>query len=55
MVFVTAALFLGVFTLRMLVDDAVDPYSMLYVLPVALAATAFGERAGILGALVPWR
>jgi glucose-6-phosphate-specific signal transduction histidine kinase len=51
-VFVTAALFLGVFTLRMLVEDAVDPYSMFYVLPVALAATAFGERAGILAALL---
>jgi hypothetical protein len=43
---VIAALFLGVLTVRLLVDSTVDSYSMFYVLPVALAATAFGARGG---------
>ena len=47
---IVAVLFLAVFTLRLLITGDVDSYSMLYVLPVALAAIAFGQRAGIAAA-----
>lgn len=43
---VAGVLFVAVLTLRLLVGDAEDAYSMLYVMPVALVATAFGLRAG---------
>jgi hypothetical protein len=43
---VSAILFAAVFTMRLLVGDSRDAYSMLYVLPVALLATAFGRRIG---------
>lgn len=49
---VTAGLFLSVFVLRVLEWTSPDAYSTLYVLPVALAATAFGERGGLLASLV---
>lgn len=48
---VIGALFVAVFTLRILAGTAVDAYSMLYVLPIALAATAFGRTAGTLAGL----
>jgi hypothetical protein len=43
---VIGVLFATVLALRLLAGEAVDAYSMLYVLPVALAATAFGTRGG---------
>ena len=43
---VAGVLFVAILTLRLLVGDAEDAYSMLYVMPVALIATAFGLRAG---------
>jgi len=49
---VIAGLFVVVFALRLSAGTPVDTYSMLYVLPVALAATAFGQRGGIAAALV---
>lgn len=48
---VIGALFVAVFTLRILAGTAVDAYSMLYVLPIALAATAFGRTAGTLASV----
>lgn len=49
---VIAALFVAVLALRLLAGDAADAYSMLYALPVALAATAFGQRGGVTAGLV---
>lgn len=49
---VIAALYVAVLILRLLAGNAVDAYSMLYVLPVALAATAFGRRAGLVAGLL---
>jgi hypothetical protein len=49
---VAALLFLGIFCLRLFVGTPTDAYSMLYVLPVALVATAFGAPAGFAAALV---
>jgi K+-sensing histidine kinase KdpD len=49
---IAALLFAAVLVLRMFVGDAADAYSMLYVLPVALVATAFGLRAGIAAGMV---
>jgi hypothetical protein len=46
------ALFLAVLTLRLVVGDVEDAYSMFYVLPVALVATRFGIRAGAAASLV---
>jgi K+-sensing histidine kinase KdpD len=43
---VAAVLFVAVLVLRLSVGDPRDAYSMLYVLPVALLATAFGIRVG---------
>ncbi len=43
---VVAVLFAGVFVLRVSTTHVEDAYSMLYVFPVALAAVAFGRRAG---------
>lgn len=48
---VIVALFAAVFTVRILAGTAVDAYSMLYVFPIALAATAFGRTAGTLSGL----
>jgi hypothetical protein len=49
---VIAALYAAVFCLRLFAGTPVDAYSMLYVLPVALAATAFGLRAGLAAAVL---
>ena len=43
---VIGVLFAAVLALRLLAGGPVDAYSMLYVLPVALAATALGMRGG---------
>ena len=43
---VSVLLFAAVLTLRLLVRDSRDAYTMLYVLPVSLLATAFGRRVG---------
>ena len=48
----TGVLFAGVLSLRLLVGDADDAYSMLYVLPVALVAAGFGLRAGVAAGLL---
>ena len=49
---VIAALFVAVLALRLVAGNAVEAYSMLYVLPVALAATAFGQRGGVSAGLL---
>jgi glucose-6-phosphate-specific signal transduction histidine kinase len=49
---VIGALYAAVFTVRLLSDSTVDAYSMFYVLPVALAATAFGQRGGLVSSLL---
>ena len=49
---VIAALFGAVLGLRLLEWTSPDAYSMFYVLPVALAAAAFGERGGVAASLV---
>ncbi len=43
---VAGALFAAVLMLRLLAGSPMDAYSMLYALPVALLASAFGLRAG---------
>jgi hypothetical protein len=43
---VATALFVAVLVLRLTDGSSAEPYSMLYALPVALLATAFGLRAG---------
>jgi hypothetical protein len=43
---VAGGLFAAVFVLRLLEGDAADAYTMLYALPVALLATAFGRTVG---------
>lgn len=48
---VACALFAAVFVLRLTVGDARDAESMLYVLPIALLAVAFGFRAGVAAGL----
>ena len=45
--FAAGVLYLAVFAMRMFTGDAVDAYSMFYVLPVALLATSFGLRGGL--------
>ena len=49
---VAAMLFAGVFVLRITLGDAADGAAMLYVLPIALVAVAFGLRAGLAAGLV---
>lgn len=49
---VIGVLFSAVLVLRLLAGGPVDAYSMLYVLPVALAATAFGVRGGVAAGLL---
>lgn len=44
---VAAALFAVVFAVRMGVDGTHEPISVLYILPIALLAMAFGLRTGI--------
>jgi hypothetical protein len=49
---VAALLFTVVLAVRFSVEDPVEAVSMLYVLPVALVALAFGRRAGLAAGLV---
>lgn len=51
MIAVSATLFAGVFALRLSVGGPVDAVSMLFALPIALVAVAFGFRAGLLAGL----
>ncbi|MFI5696382.1 hypothetical protein ACIA58_31285 [Kribbella sp. NPDC051586] len=44
---VAGGLFASVFAVRLFVGDAVDASSLLFTLPVALIAVAFGLRAGV--------
>jgi hypothetical protein len=44
---VAAVLFVAVFAVRLLVGDVEDALNLLYTLPVALVAMAFGRNAGI--------
>jgi len=48
---VAAGLFAAVLGLRFAVDDPTDPVTLLFCLPIALLAVAFGLRAGLLGGL----
>lgn len=48
---VAVALFAGVFALRLSVGSPDDAINMLYALPVALVALAFGRNAGVLAGL----
>jgi len=50
-VVVVAALFVGVFVLRITTGTVMDATNMLYTLPIALAAVSFGRRAGLLAGL----
>jgi len=49
---VAASLFAAVFALRLLTGDAQDAVSLLYALPVALVAMAFGRTPGITAGLL---
>lgn len=49
---VAGVLYIAVLSLRLLVGDPVDAYSMLYALPVALVAMTSGLRAGMVAGLV---
>ena len=50
---VASLLYLGVLVLRLAAGSSPEPpYSMLYALPVALLATAFGARAGTAAGLL---
>ncbi len=49
---VAGSLFAGVFGLRMSFGSPVDAYSMLYALPIALVALAYGLRAGTVAGLL---
>lgn len=49
---VSVVLFVAIFVIRLLAGDIRDGYSMLYTLPVALLATAFGRKAGFVAGLV---
>lgn len=48
---VAGVLFVAVFTLRLTVGNPTDAVNLLYVLPVALVALAFGRNAGIAAGL----
>lgn len=49
---VAALLFVGVFVLRFIVTNVADAVAMLYTLPIALVALAFGRRAGIMSGVL---
>lgn len=49
---VAAAMFVGVFVLRVAFGHPQDATNMLYSLPIALVALAFGRRAGIAAGLL---
>ncbi len=42
---------MGVFVMRLLVGDAGDAISLLFVMPITLLAVAFGRNAGLLAAV----
>lgn len=46
------ALFVAVFAMRLLIGDSEDAVGLLYALPVALVAVAFGRAAGIAAGLL---
>lgn len=48
---VAAVMFTAIFALRLADSHSADAVSLLYVLPVALVAFAFGFRAGLVGGL----
>jgi hypothetical protein len=47
---VAGLLFVGVFVLRLVVDQPEDVVSLFYVLPIALMAMTWGLRGGVIGA-----
>ncbi|MFG1912331.1 hypothetical protein [Kribbella sp. NPDC048928] len=49
---VAGVLFAGVLVLRLFAGDAVDATTLLFTLPVALIAVAFGVRAGLTAGLL---
>jgi|GEM_PF-1260979 len=49
---VSAVLFVAIFALGLSVDGTADSLSVLFVLPVSLAAFAFGVRAGLMAGAV---
>lgn len=49
---VSAALFAGVLTVRLLAGGPADAFSLMYALPVALLASAFGLRGGLVAGMV---
>ena len=49
---VAGALYVGIFALRLLVDDPPALIANFYTVPTALLAVAYGVRAGVLGAAV---
>ncbi|HEX5087831.1 MAG TPA: hypothetical protein VFV89_08485 [Nocardioides sp.] len=49
---VAVALFAAILTLRLLTGTPMDAYSMLYALPIALMAVAYGVRGGAVAGLV---
>ena len=49
---VAAAMFAGIFTLRLFMTDPLDAISMLYLFPVALVAMTRGRWAGLAGGMV---
>jgi hypothetical protein len=49
---VSMALFAFIFVMRVAVDSTHDSITLLYALPVALLALAFGYRAGVLAGVV---
>lgn len=51
-VVVIGVLFAAILLVRLLMRPVADASSMLYVLPVALAALAFGWRAGVLAGVI---
>lgn len=51
-ILVAAALFLAILALRFAVDTGQDPIILLFCLPVAVLAVAFGLRSGLLAGLL---
>lgn len=51
-VVVAAVLFLAVYVLRLVIDSPADATSVLYTVPIALLAVAFGVPGGLIGAAI---